>query len=89
MLRAVEVPRPGQHRKEGVPRGSVAKRWGHFIEQLVGAGEGGWKARVEGEHGVADEGIGCEEARLGGERVQLLTAVEACSTLEGCNQEWG
>lgn len=89
VLHAVEVPRPGQRCEEGVPRDGVAERWGRFVEQLVGACEGGREAGIEGEHGVADEGIGCEEAGLGGKRVQLLAAAEARGALEGCNQERG
>jgi hypothetical protein len=88
-LRAFEVPRPGQRREEGVPRGGVAERRGRFVEQLVSAGQGGREAGVEGEDGVADKGVGGEEARLGGERLKLLAAVKARGALEGCDQERG
>jgi len=88
-LRTVEVPRAGQCGEEGVACGGVAERWGYFVEQLVGAGKGGWVARVEGEDGVANKCVGGEKARFGRERVQLFAAAESGSPLEGCDQERG
>jgi hypothetical protein len=88
-LRAVEMARTSQRGEDAVARGGVAERRGCFVEQLEGAGEGGWEAGVEGEDRVANEGVGGEEARLGSERVQLLAAAEARRTLEGRDEEWG
>jgi hypothetical protein len=88
-LRTVEVPRTGQCGEEGVACGGVAERWGYFVEQLVGAGKGGWVARVEGEDGVANKCVGGEKARFGRERVQLFAAAESESPLEECDQERG
>jgi hypothetical protein len=62
---------------------------GYFVEQLVGGGERGRSTRVEGDEGVADEGVGGEEAELSSEHVQLQAAAEVCRALEGRNEEHG